>query len=274
MPTEIHQNNLKIHLPSLLLLVFLSITAVGCSHLKHHGRPTEFLQLTSIFPLWDNPIEKSLFEREYILCETNDFSIFRLPHLIHLTEAIFNENGSFTGERYIGTDTIFYYVACPIIGDSALLFDSLRDNLPRKIDIDSFYSSSTIFNLEMFVENILRKGIKKSTTSILNGVVMENYTTIPSIDSNITSDSTQIVLDPTYNNFRFTLSPQIDSISRKKLVRIASYLPATEKEKLNANSPHRILSFNMNKFKGDVHSLFDPIIEFLQTSRNLTHIKK
>ena len=274
MRTGIHQNNMRNHLPNLLLLVFLNITAIGCSHLKNHGQPSEFLRLTSIFPVWDDPIEKSLFEREYLLCETTDFSIFRLPHLIHLTEAIFDENGSITGDRYIGTDTSYYYIACPIIGDTALLFDSLRDNFPRKITIDSFYSSSTIFNLGAFVENILRKSRKKTTSKILNDVAAETYTSIPTIDSNITSDSTQIVMDPTYNNFRFTLSPQIDSIRGKKVVRITLFFPASEKDKMRANTPHRILSFSMSKFDGDGHRLFDPIIHFLCATKKELHVKK
>ena len=197
---------------TLLPLLWLN---AACNAQKISGEE-KALQLTTVMPLHDPEFNLFEFKRTITLVERNDISIFKIPTLHQTVENRPDGNGDYISEL-INVDTFYYYVMYKNGQKYGFTSDSAKGITWRKISVDSFLTSSTIYSLDSFVSKIGQYDSLISTFTSEDGAVLnERYIAVSKPDSTY-CDTTILTYNNNLNNYRFSFSVQADNKKKKKL---------------------------------------------------------
>lgn len=241
-------NKIPLSTKEFALMLFALLT-IGCKTHKGLERFEKALEIVYQLPIQDSK-ESMLRARQTLrLVERDSISIFIIPFFTHVMRNNIDKNGDLISEEWIRTDTSEYYVIYKENNSFGFVYDTSIHKVWRKIEVDSFLTSSSVLSLDSFASHMTDHDTLVSSVSSNDGSVLtEVY--IPKIKNDFTySDSTIIKYDKALNDFRFSFSRKEDEEKQRKLCQVKMvYNPDPQ-----ATTPElrhgRVISFEMNPVK-------------------------
>lgn len=193
-------------------LLLFSLCA-GCSAQTNTEKA---LQLRTVMPLHDPSFDPFEFKRNITLVERDSLNIFKLPHIHQEIENSPDGNGDYIS-RLIRKDTFYYYVMYKQGQRFGFTDDSARGTAWRKISVDSFLSSASIYSLDTLVNMIGKNdSLVTSVISKDGSMVTERYIVKTKPDSTH-NDTTVVIFNRDLNRYRFSFSRRADKNKKRKL---------------------------------------------------------
>lgn len=248
----------------------MSVSLICCSQEWRTIKSSNAVSLVTIMPIHhpNDPTTTINFRGEITLFEVDSINICRLLKKRPYSKIILDKNHDMVSDELVKVDTVYYFVIFKNGDKSGLKYDSTADEQWKKISVDSFLATTTLFSVDKFlVKKMQNDSLISSVTNLGGKSLTETY--LPKSKPDFTySDTTILRYADNLDNLNFSFSRHLDSLKNIKLCSVEMiYNPNP-----NATDPfyksRRSYTFEMKRLEFDETSFIRSLVtEFLKRQK-------
>jgi hypothetical protein len=200
----------------------------------------------------------------------DDYAVYQLPHRYFYYKGTMDKELNIIDDKLDRTYVKYYYVICKNKQPYGFMFDSITAVKPKKTNIDTFLKTSLCKDFAYYVKNKVK--LVDSTVSNDKNILIEKRIPVK-MENESFPDSIYYYYDKRFKWLNYSLSPELDSLTKSKLIKVrVIYLPWPKGEKRYGktypiNIPRREYRFELKKIQPESKELSNFIEAFISKER-------